>query len=275
MQSPTHEFETELKRLTHARLLTVSQACARWHDIVIDTPPFWTMFELNSILWSTSSGVAKRHIAGSVFGTWAVRPDHDQNPRFPISTAVRILLQHCRRWEDAYFNEPIDGLDFSILKGNLPLIKLLQLNARDMSSSAAAQSVEFFRSAPQLDSLLVLRLLLGSIPYNQLTRLDCDGVPLAEVARAVSLMPPGSSFRLSFPISEETVLWMPFTASTIPTLHCLLSGTFRPFQAFVALGKIFASLVLPNLEELVLTSYSFFGIPCGMAALAVPKTLRV
>jgi hypothetical protein len=90
-------------------------------------------------------------IAGSLFGTWTVRPDHGQNPRFPGSTAAREIfrmLLHCRRWEGAYFIGPIDGLDFSILKGNLPLIKLLQLNARDMSSSAAAQSVEFFRSAP-------------------------------------------------------------------------------------------------------------------------------
>jgi hypothetical protein len=85
--------------------------------------------------------------------------------------------------------------------------------------------------------------------------------PLAEVARAVSLMPLGSSFHLSFPISEETVLWMPFTTSTSSTLHCLLSGTFRPFRAFVALGKIFASLVLPNLEELVLTCYQFPEFP--------------
>ncbi|KAJ7879975.1 hypothetical protein B0H14DRAFT_3434718 [Mycena olivaceomarginata] len=121
MQPPPYEFEIELKRLAHARLLTVSQACARWHDIVIDTPPFWTMFELNSILWSTSSGVAK--------------------------------TTHCwkRLWNVGkyFYNIAVDG------RGNLPLIKLLQLNARDMPSSAAAQSVEFFRSAPQLDSLLV------------------------------------------------------------------------------------------------------------------------
>jgi hypothetical protein len=48
------------------------------------------------------------------------------------------------------FIGPIDGLDFSILQGNLPLIKLLQLNARDMSSSAAAQSVELFRLSLRL-----------------------------------------------------------------------------------------------------------------------------
>jgi hypothetical protein len=103
MQSPPHEFETQLnsKCLAHARLLTVSQACARWHDIVIGTPTFWTMFELNSIIWSTSSGVAKT--------TQLLEASLERGQCAPITVKIldfldqppprkifRMLLQHCR-----------------------------------------------------------------------------------------------------------------------------------------------------------------------------------
>ncbi|KAJ7917268.1 hypothetical protein B0H13DRAFT_1608460, partial [Mycena leptocephala] len=50
----------DMESLARKALLTVSQVCARWHEIVLGTPTFWDNIDLHSIdLWRTESSVKK------------------------------------------------------------------------------------------------------------------------------------------------------------------------------------------------------------------------
>ncbi|KAJ6537726.1 hypothetical protein B0H19DRAFT_961923, partial [Mycena capillaripes] len=48
----TLSLSTEMARLAHAPLLTLSQVCLRWHRIALGTPALWGRLDLEGVLWT-------------------------------------------------------------------------------------------------------------------------------------------------------------------------------------------------------------------------------
>jgi hypothetical protein len=147
-----------------------------------------------------------------------------------------------------------------MLKGRLPVLQRLKIDVRHMS-----HTIDFFEGAPRLETLIVRGMLLGkigTIPYNQLTELACDHVQPAHLPRAISLasaLPPGSHFNLLAAFNEENPGSECITprVSAISRFSCRIRGILPPRIKCPGLGGIFASLSLPNLEELRLMSTEY------------------
>ncbi|KAJ6498193.1 hypothetical protein DFH09DRAFT_877721, partial [Mycena vulgaris] len=59
----SNSLESDMARLARQPLLTLSQVCTRWHEIVLGTPSFWDTIELYSMnFWCTERHV-KRGLA--------------------------------------------------------------------------------------------------------------------------------------------------------------------------------------------------------------------
>ncbi|KAJ6544044.1 hypothetical protein B0H19DRAFT_294524 [Mycena capillaripes] len=260
----SYEFEAELDRLANIHLLTLSRVCGQWHHIVVDTPALWSTFNLNGVLWSSSYYLEQTMVllaAGlerSRNAPIEVRV-FDQQLGLPLPPRIfELLAHHSHRWRVAEFCCIVRSIDFSILKGRLPVVQRLELDLGPVHPT-----LDFFVGAPRLKSLIVPGVLLGktgTIPFKQLTALGCERVAPVDIARAISLadeLPRGSHFHLSAQVAKTTQSFpvcIPLTMSAISRFSCRLAGDPYPRRSCQGLGKIFASLSLPNLEELWLSS---------------------
>ncbi|KAJ7931785.1 hypothetical protein B0H13DRAFT_2524899 [Mycena leptocephala] len=99
----------------------------------------------------------------------------------------QLLAQHSHRWRSANFTFSMANIDFSCLKGKLPLLRRLRIITLTMHP----HTVDFFVGASQLKSLTFSAAALDTIstivPIPQLTEFGCWGVTPDTAARALSL----------------------------------------------------------------------------------------
>ncbi|KAJ7191642.1 hypothetical protein GGX14DRAFT_407022 [Mycena pura] len=299
---PPYQLDEELERLANGRLLTLSRVCARWHSIVIGTPMLWTVFQLNSILWSTPSGLKK---------TMQILADGLERSRnLPITVQIfdqlslppptrlfGLLARHSERWQRAHITSSIEDIDLSVLKGKLPLLQYLIISVSGSKSPepSATQILNLCQDAPCLKIVYIPTVLLENvtIPFQQLDALICEVAGPASVARAVSVMSKlrrGASYHLQFFSRDEAnppiPLRIPPTMSTISSLAWRIVGGTYPRHYFYALGEFLANLTLPNLAELrvmcdnyprqeflSLCARSGFEPECCLKVLRIPELL--
>jgi hypothetical protein len=266
------ELWTELDRLANVGLLTLSQVCSRWHSIVFDTPRLWSVLPLHGVLWRTPFGLAKTiallsaalarsrnaPLSVAIFESLAPRSG-TMTTRHPV---FQLLAQHSHRWRSADFTFSMANVDFSCLKGKLPLLRSLRIITPTMPRSP--HTVDFFVGASQLKSLTFSAAALDTIstivPIPQLNEFGCWGVTPDTAARALSLaskLPWGARLFLSlfFDVQPaDTTQPKPLHISpTSLTISCLeILSCHHPHATSQPLGHIFESLTLPNLEELTL-----------------------
>ncbi|KAJ7770662.1 hypothetical protein B0H16DRAFT_1516233 [Mycena metata] len=261
---PSYEFEAELDRLANTPLLTLSRVCGHWHHIVINTPALWSTFNLNGVLWNSSYGLEK------TMGLLAAGLERSRNvpievrifdeTALPLAPRVFALLAlHCHRWRTAEFFCSMDSIDLTVLRGRLSVQKL------DIHLRPMPQGLDFLADTFRLETLAITPSLLakiGPIPFKQLTSLTCGPAGPSGLSPAISAaaqLSRGSHFHLSaiggtyqiFPVC------IPPRMSAISQFSCRLMGNSDYRQACRALGSIFASLTLPNLEELRLTAVEY------------------
>ncbi|KAJ7194986.1 hypothetical protein GGX14DRAFT_404343 [Mycena pura] len=248
---PPYHLDEELERLANGRLLTLSRVCVRWRSIVIGTPMLWKVFQLNSILWSTSSGLEKtmQILADGLERSLQIS-DHLSLP--PPTDLFDLLARHSERWEVAQITSSIKDIDLSVLKGKLPIFRYF------LFSLGSSKSPE-----PLATQVLNLSLLDNiTIPFEQLNLLACEGSGPASVARAISVMSKlrrGAGFHLQFfnrkqvDPNQPIPLDVPPTMSTISWLSWRIVGGTYPRHSSHALREFLDSLTLPNLAELRLT----------------------
>ncbi|KAJ7218187.1 hypothetical protein C8J57DRAFT_1482851 [Mycena rebaudengoi] len=262
-----YEFEAELDRLANIHLLTLSRVCGQWHRIVMDTPALWSTFSLNGVLWSSPYRLEKAMtllgagLARTGTAPIEVRIFDDMGARPLAPLVFELLAKHSHCWRTAEFCCSIEGIDLSVLKGKLHILQRLEIDIWNMRPGHTA--INFFDSASRLDTLIVPGSLLGkigAIPFNQLTGLECDRVEPEDIPRAISFaseLRPGSRFHLSADVAganQHFPVRSPPRTSPISRFSCRLMGDFYVRHSRRGLGGIFASLSLPNLEELQLLS---------------------
>ncbi|KAJ7191651.1 hypothetical protein GGX14DRAFT_600121 [Mycena pura] len=226
----------------------------------------WTVFQLNSILWSTPSGLEK---------TMQILADGLERSRnLPITVQIfdqlslppptrlfDLLARHSERWQRAHIMSSIEDIDLSVLKGKLPLLQYLVISVSGTKSPepSATQILDLCQDVPCLKIVYIPTVLLENItiPFQQLNVLACEVSGPASVARAVSVMPKlrrGASYHLQFFSRDEAnpliPLHIPPTTSTISLLDWRIVGDIYSRHYSHALGEFLANLTLPNLAEL-------------------------
>ncbi|KAJ7021376.1 hypothetical protein C8F04DRAFT_269265 [Mycena alexandri] len=261
---PSYEVEAELDRLANTHLLTLSRVCGHWHHIVINTPALWSTFNLNGVLWSSSYHLEKTMVL--------LAAGLERSRNMPIEVSIfdesvlplprrvfELLAHHCHRWKAAEFYCVMESIDLSVLRGRLSVQKL-EIDLRPMP-----HAIGFLVDTFQLETLVLPSSLLakiGPIPFEQLTDLACERVGPPHLTRAISAaaqLSHGSHFHLSAvgEDSQSFPVCIPPKMSAISRFSCRLVGNSYTRQAYRGLGSIFASLSLPNLEEMWLTSIGY------------------
>ncbi|KAJ6504922.1 hypothetical protein DFH09DRAFT_1375277 [Mycena vulgaris] len=262
----SNPLESDMARLARQPLLTLSQVCTRWHEIVLGTPSFWDTIELYSMnFWCT-----ERHFKrGLALLKLALDRGRNTPLTFGISIvdgmdcagALKLLAQHCERWKTAHFYCCSSDLrHLRSIKGKLPFLETLELDTFEFEARDS-YLVDQFAVAPRLRNFVVGPLLLPTLApvhFDKLCTFGCVGQDPSQVPAAMSLMsrlPLAIEFRLQVFLSHWTAdniteIDAPPTSSSIVGFSMETCDYFTAEHCLKALSDIFTNLTLPHLRDL-------------------------
>ncbi|KAJ7496512.1 hypothetical protein FB451DRAFT_1207955 [Mycena latifolia] len=267
--------QTEICRLAHAPLLSLSQVCSRWHTIALGTPSLWREIQLDNVLWDTSESshidkvleLLESALARGRNSSLTVMMicDVDKPPFYP---ALQLLTAHSERWQIASLKCPMTVIDaFSGVKGRLPRLENLELEIWDDES----RELDILEVVPRLERLAFGGPLvaISKLPIGQLNSFSCLDMLSVEAPMVMSVMTQlkrSAEFRLDLEIWHEDPsqvfdVNIPPLTSNISSITIEVLETFIPAQCRHTLGEIFANLTLPALEDLKLKSEQYPHLP--------------
>ncbi|KAJ6496049.1 hypothetical protein C8R45DRAFT_1131812 [Mycena sanguinolenta] len=256
-----------MAHLAQEPLLRVSQVCSRWHTLVTETPSLWNTVSLHAFaFWGstqqtqTTMGLLRLAFERNGSSPLNVEFDFFEGHARRYGPALELIASHSARWESAKFVRSASDFGcryLSSVKGNLPLLRTLQLNL----DGAALETLE--------------------LPLERLTTYECIGLEAQAIASAVASMS-----RLSHPCAvcieafshhhddnQDTYsraggLRLPQTTSNISSLSLEVAPFGRTFTArcLQTFAEILAALTLPSLRELS------FKVDCDIPSLPWPHS---
>ncbi|KAJ7780202.1 hypothetical protein DFH07DRAFT_765491 [Mycena maculata] len=168
----------------------LSQICHEWREIALSIPTLWRAISLS--LNSDSSSDKKRKTQLLLLETWL-----DRSRSCSLSIALidksfwnvqeslvepflQAIVAHCNRWEYLDLQVPLELS--SLLKGDMPLLRGLQLGFTKGTGITPSDPVPVFQETPQLREAN-----LGSINPDEIT------LPWTQFTRLTTQFLPGSS----------------------------------------------------------------------------------
>ncbi|KAJ7664663.1 hypothetical protein DFH06DRAFT_1188302 [Mycena polygramma] len=257
----------ELADVARKPLLTVSQVCSRWHDIVVGTPTFWNTIRVYGLwLWRTRMSSRKTtnlmkfalDRSGNTPLTFRIVLSFADSDNY-CTPALKLLAEHCERWKTVHLCcRPSQIPDLRGIKGKLPLLETLELEVDDPRPAAVR---DLFQTAPRLKTFLIggrLPPALAALHIPQLQTAGCLSQQPDQVPAAVSFMsslPSQVEYRLQLFLghwrhNKVTGIDLPPTSSNIATLSMETCDYFKRPHCVKAFSDIFASLTLPHLRDL-------------------------
>ncbi|KAJ6517308.1 hypothetical protein C8R47DRAFT_251433 [Mycena vitilis] len=261
----------ELADVARKPLLTVSQVCSRWHDIVVRTPTLWNTIQIYGLwLWRTRTSSRKT--------TNLIKAALDRSGNTPLTIriftsiadsddqcapALKLLAEHCERWKTVHLCCRSTQIpDFRDIKGKLPLLETLELEVDEPGPAAVR---DLFQTAPRLKTFLIggrLPPALAALHIPQLQTAGCLSQQPDQVPAAVSFMstlPSQVEYRLQLFLghwrrNKVTGIDLPPTSSNIAALSMETCDHFKRPHCVKAFSDIFASLTLPHLRDLTFRS---------------------
>ncbi|KAJ6473301.1 hypothetical protein DFH09DRAFT_1219112 [Mycena vulgaris] len=262
----TASFETEIGRLAHLPLLTLSRVCSRWHTIVLGTPALWREIQLDNVLWDTSSnienvlGLIKSALerSGNSSLIVAIVSDVGKPPFYP---ALELLSAHSERWQTVGLRCPLSVIyALSGIHGKLSRLENLELELWDDEPAV----LDILEVVPKLTRFAFggPPTAIAKLPLGQLASFSWLGMLSLDAPMVMSVMPhlkPSAEFRFALELWSEEIspdchLNIPPITADVSRLTLEVIETFRPAHCKHALGEIFANLTLPALKELNLRS---------------------
>ncbi|KAJ7137377.1 hypothetical protein C8R43DRAFT_1020063 [Mycena crocata] len=271
--------EFAFDRLAQAPLLTLSQVCARWHSIAIDTPSLWTDIFLSSQLWHTPSTTETAfNLLQSALERGKSYPltvflTNDDLP-VPQST-LSLIAAHSQRWRAVTFDCHLSEIR-RLMATDMPRVERIEFgyNIDMVESETEDLSTEIsLKSAPHLR-----RLVFDATLCAHIVNLDREGLDVvryrhlssADIDTLVSLMSrlPTKQFQFQFFLDDYTrspshtiTLGIPPTSSDIWDLSIGIDGEFHKQHCRQALSEILGSLTLPHLHTLAFRSTKYQRFP--------------
>ncbi|KAJ6537729.1 hypothetical protein B0H19DRAFT_1180733, partial [Mycena capillaripes] len=269
VDSATTSLHTEIERLAHAPLLTLSQVCVRWHSIALGTPALWCQIDLEAELWTAPThldsimGLLRSALERSADHALSLTVSSDRFGVPPHPPALELLAQHSARWQTASFMCPFSALlPLSGLKAKLPHLQSLGLHCWGerppvfdiLQDLPCLKRVEFNRN---LDIGL-----LSQLPLEQLTEVWCVGMievdELPVIATLMHRLSRGTKVRFEFWFPEDRdpendfVFGGPSVTSDIAALVIEVCD-FLPLCGQRMLGALLPTFTLPSLKGITFT----------------------
>ncbi|KAJ7498030.1 hypothetical protein B0H11DRAFT_2382830 [Mycena galericulata] len=155
----------------------LSSVCRKWRDIALSTPTLWRAISIRIPMyphisklplletWLSRSRYCPLSI--SLADNWYAEASDSKMAPF-----VQAILPQCNRWE--YLSLLVADLDvFSLIQGNMPLLRHLQIGVTPFMTHTNVGPVVLFQHAAQLQTVTLLSSLPPEItlPWARLTRL--------------------------------------------------------------------------------------------------------
>ncbi|KAJ6513615.1 hypothetical protein C8R47DRAFT_1091422 [Mycena vitilis] len=268
-RSRAPSLETELAHIANAPLLTLSRVCSRWHTIAINTPTLWSNININDVALRGRTRAALEKTltllsvclqrSGAALLSVSLRCRDGEPPHARI---FDLLVQQSHRWETVHIGCSLRGIDTLVLRGRLPCLKSLTFQIKP-------ETVDFLDIVPRLETLAgVPAPLLNSEYFGALLRcqrprlLACEAISRSQSQAAISLLPKlSATTRVHLTIDRDSRLFqphwtlslhLPAVTAPISSLLCAAINQFHPHHLTSALSQIFASITLPNLQQMTL-----------------------
>ncbi|KAJ7438554.1 hypothetical protein B0H11DRAFT_1829243 [Mycena galericulata] len=263
--------DVSLKRLAHAPLLDVSQACSRWHEIALGTPSLWSTIELEGDLCSNP---AKRDIAMRLLQLALQRSsNHPLDVTIkntasgpPHVLALQLLARHSARWQRITIIGPFGDLrHLSRVKDSLlPQLESLSLHSWGSDDTSA---FDMFQVAPSLNRLAFTGSMLNpamfsNFPFEHLNEVRCWeflGTAPALFTGMIPRLSPTSSLQLRLSLGSKGVesLDVRPAASDVSTLGIEFAGEFPIPDVRRILENVLNAVTLPSLTRLGFESVEY------------------
>ncbi|KAJ7226388.1 hypothetical protein C8J57DRAFT_1585676 [Mycena rebaudengoi] len=254
----------ELRRLMKFPLLRLSQVCARWRRLVVDTPGLWSSIQGACQLWPGSKKEQILEILQTIMdrsGNLPLTIEIQTHPGHTLELAR--LAQSSERWVTVSFIGAVSHLrHISSVQGRLPLLKSLELR----SWGTKRLALEAFAVAPRLTELRIGGSIEGleRLPLHQIRRLTMMSIWILNTQRPMSIIPHFTNLdtldlrfyngnnKLPLPAHDFHSLSLP-----ISSLEIAFSDKFLPTHDRQLLEDLFACFTLPLLGTFRLTSQKY------------------
>ncbi|KAJ7085162.1 hypothetical protein B0H15DRAFT_1023562 [Mycena belliarum] len=260
----TRSFKEVIHNLAHTPLLQLSRVCSRWHAVVLGTPSLWCDIRLDQVLWTSlkhRDGIIRLLQSTLERGGNSPLAVEITGPAPPPSAVIELLAAQSGRWRSA---ELVSSASFmqnlSSLCHRLPRLESLELHIRDYEAS----TVDMLRDLPKLKHL-TFSGPLAAIPAAALAQLKTFSLFMQPeyMQPAMCLLPAlarSAEFRLELGLwnrDPSKQLTLPSVTSDIRGLAIKIDNPHHTMLGGRTVGEMFASLTLPNLAELRLSSSEY------------------
>ncbi|KAJ7137378.1 hypothetical protein C8R43DRAFT_1132257 [Mycena crocata] len=238
-----------------APLLILSQVCARWHTIAINTPSLWSDIFLSSLLWDTPTST---ETASKLLQTALERGGNhplnifvtDSDIGMP-EAALGLIVAHSERWRAVELLCPLTELEhFSGL--SLPRLETMGISSIDLLGE---DTDHCFKAAPRLRSLSIYDAVSPPLFTPHFDRLSW--YPSCPNSRYGSSSGFNSGSTGGPILPKRFRLGIHPTSSDISVLTIEVAGRFHIKRVQYTLAQIMENLTLPHLHTLAFHSVDF------------------
>ncbi|KAJ7453193.1 hypothetical protein FB451DRAFT_1520400 [Mycena latifolia] len=268
-ESPPEEEdveEREMKSLSKWDMLLLSQVCAQWRAIVMETLKFWSDIVVCGNRWSENP-TRPLHLLRTSLERGARHPltlsmDLSDVPDSIVHIALDLVVEHCERWQSVSF---FVDMDITVLqrmrqiRGRLGMLERLEFHflLSEMDGVVDDTDLAVFENAPRLHHVHFGNLDLPpcpKLPWKQLRSFIYQYYGDEDIAASLALLRnvcPETTFELRDfdPWGLDLPLALPPLTAKVFSFRIAPCTRRDPHEAVQALGDLLNSLTLPQLCE--------------------------
>ncbi|KAJ7160504.1 hypothetical protein C8R43DRAFT_1233740 [Mycena crocata] len=260
-------FETEIKRLAHLPLLTLSQVCSLWHSLALGTPSLWGTIEVDNMLWRSPIRVQKvlyllqcaiERSGNSPLDLSIVDTD-DEPVGLAFQPILDLLTPTSERWRSFTLHAPLSVFQaLAEIRGRLPRLENLKMEIWEDESAA----LDVLEDMPRLKRFVFSGppAAISKLPLRQISSFSWEDIMMNEASAILGVLPhlqEQAAFALELDVMENDHMRIlnfdlpPITAH-ISSLCIRFINDYYPGHCRQALREIFACLTLPMVKTLTL-----------------------
>ncbi|KAJ7454547.1 hypothetical protein B0H11DRAFT_2324770 [Mycena galericulata] len=264
------ETKRELARVAGGHLVSCSQVCTQWREVITGTSSLWSIINLDLRCWDTPGVDATRKTQRSdtMIKLLKVALERGQETRRNIQMhggesecqdAVDIVARTAPFWRYATLALGAGTLKhLTKVKGRVPLLKGLSITQIEENHDTLLQVASCFSDAPLLCELALQGSFFAAahLPLEQLTSCIYMGHDATALASLLSQIPRLTSTRdlrvkLNY-VALRAAMPLVLPAAVSPAIERLDIGSLddEADASLHVLGEMLGALTLPSMQEL-------------------------